>query len=125
MSLNQACRGLRTAAIAFLGIASAQSATAGYAVYSGVSIQKLRVVGDYQGTTFDNTLEVWPTTPLPPSASNCTSTYKFYIDSKHRHLVAAVYLALASGKKIEVTVDDALPVREGACEAAYLDISGQ
>lgn len=112
------------AVVAAMGLALSSHATAAYVTYSDLYVAKVRAVGDYQGTTFDNTLEVWPTAPLPIGAgSNCTSTFRFYVDSKNKHLLAAVYLALAMGKKIDVTVDDTLPIRDGACEASYLDVS--
>lgn len=119
-------KSIKSAAAVGLGMAIMQTATAGYVTYSGLTIAKIRAVGDYQGTTFDNTLEVWPTTPLPPTVgSNCTSTFRFYIDAKNKHLVAAIYLALATHSKIDVTLDDALPIRDSACEASYVDVSGQ
>ena len=116
--------------VAHIAIASAmfsmcvQPANAANVQYSGLAIAKVRAVGDYQGATYDNTLEVWPVNPLAAS-SNCTSTFRFYIDSKNKHLIAAVYLALSTGKKIDVNLDDSLPIRDGACEASFLDLSGQ
>lgn len=112
-------------ALTLVGLSiSIQPASATNVQYFGLTIAKIRAVGDYQGTTFDNTLEVWPSTPLAAS-SNCTSSFRFYIDSKNKHLLATIYLALATGKKIDVNLDDTLPIRDNACEASYIDLSGQ
>lgn len=92
--------------------------------YSGLQIAKVRAVGDYQGVAFDNTLEVWPVTLLVAGA-NCTSLNRFYIDAKNKHLISIVYLALSMGRKIDVNLDDSLPIRDGACEASYVDLSSQ
>ncbi len=91
----------------------------------GLSIAFIRAVGNYQaGTTFDNTIELWFKTPVNcPAESNCPVTYRVYIDSKNPHLVAAAYLAFASDYMVSVNVDNTLPIRYGACEVSFLDIT--
>lgn len=83
-------------------------------------------MGDYQGTTYDNTVELWFAAPVVwPSGSNCTATFRVYIDAKNKHVVSAAYLALATGRKVNINVDDTLPNRAGSCEVSYLDIGDQ
>lgn len=90
----------------------------------GLRIQKIRAVGDYQGTTYDNTIELWFTTPLGwPAGSACTSTQRVFVDARNKHVVSAAYLALAMGRPVTINVDDTLPVRFGACEVSFLDIA--
>ncbi len=88
-----------------------------------LTIKKLRSVGDYQGTTYDNTLELWFTTPLEwPVGSGCTTTYRVFIDKQHTHIISAAYLAFSTGKKVLVNVDNTLPIRAGACEVSFMDV---
>jgi hypothetical protein len=90
----------------------------------GLSIQKIRSVGDYQGQIFDGTIELWFTTPLNwPSGSACTTTFRVFIDAKHKQLISAALLALVTGRKVDINVDDSLPIRSGSCEVSFLDIS--
>jgi hypothetical protein len=93
----------------------------------GLTLSKIRAVGDYsQGTTYDNTVELWFTTPLAwPAGSACTITYRVEVDANNKHLVAAAYLALATGKKVNINVDDTLPIRNGTCQVSYLDVASQ
>ena len=83
--------------------------------FSGIAIGKLRALGDYQGATYDNTLEIHPVVPLnvPPTLL-CTSQERLFIDARHMHLIVAAQLALATGRTINVGVDDSLPLRDGA-----------
>ena len=111
----------------FLGLAVIAApifASAAGASQNGFTISKIRAVGDYPGTTFDNTIELWFTAPLNPypAGTACTSTFRVYVDAKHKHLVSAAYVAMTTGKKVDLFLDDTLPVRDGACEVAYLDI---
>ncbi|WP_057260138.1 hypothetical protein [Duganella sp. Root1480D1] len=95
-------------------------------VQTGLTLLKIRAVGDYQGTVYDNTIELWFSAPLNwPAGSSCASAAapRVYIDAKNKQLVAAAYLALATGKKVDINVDDTLPIRAGSCEVSYLDIS--
>ncbi|MBA6231372.1 MULTISPECIES: hypothetical protein [unclassified Colwellia] len=91
---------------------------------NGLTIKFIRAVGNYSaGTTYDNTIELHFTTPLIwPEGSLCTITYRVMIDSKNNHLISAAYMAYASGFKVNINADDALPIRNGACELSYLDI---
>lgn len=117
-------RGLAMLALSMAGFTSAASAN-DYQQY-GLTLSKIRAVGDYQGTTFDNIIELWFSAPLAwPAGSNCTSTLRVIVDAKNKQVVAAAYLALATAKKIDINVDDTLPVRSGACEVSYLDIPAQ
>ncbi|WP_028864981.1 hypothetical protein [Psychromonas aquimarina] len=86
-------------------------------------IKQVRVIGDYSGTTYDNSVELWFTTPISwPSNINCTNTDRVYIDAKHTHIVSAAYMALASEKTVNFDADDQLPNRSGSCEISFLDV---
>lgn len=90
---------------------------------TGLTLSKIRAVGDYQGTLFDNTIELWFTTALVwPAGSACTSTIRVIIDAKNKHLVAVAYLALSTGRKVDISLDETLPIRDGACEVSFLDL---
>ena len=93
---------------------------------NNLSIKMIRSVGDYSGTTFDSTIELWFTQPLVwPSSSSCTDTNRVYIDSKHSHLISAAYTAFASDRKVNINADDTLTKRGGACELSFLDLLAQ
>jgi len=99
------------------------SVLAGTTSITGKILSKVRAVGDYPGATYDNSVELWFTTPIVwPSNVSCTNTYRVYIDAKYTHLVSAAYMALASGKTINFHVDDQLPNRSGSCEISYIDV---
>lgn len=99
------------------------SLLAGTATINGKVLSKVRVVGDYPGSTYDNSVELWFTTPIVwPSGVNCTNTSRVYIDAKHTHIVSAAYMALASGKTVNFYADDQLPNRNGSCEISFLDV---
>lgn len=99
------------------------SANAADSYLTGVTITRMRAVGDYQGTTFDYTFEIWLSTPPSyTSGSGCTSTYRVFVDAKNKHIYATALLALATGRKLNINVDDTLPIRGGACEVSFLDI---
>lgn len=99
------------------------NAFAGTAYIQNKKISKIRAVGDYPATTYDNSVELWFSTPIEwPTTVNCTNTSRVYIDAKYNHLVSAAYMALAAGKTVSVHVDDQLPNRDGSCEISYLDI---
>lgn len=90
-----------------------------------LTLSKIRAVGNYEGSEFDNTVELWFTTSLSwPSGSGCTSTFRVYVDSTNSHIISAAYMAFASGKKVSINVDNTLPIRAGACEVSYFDIEG-
>ncbi|SHG47411.1 hypothetical protein [Massilia sp. CF038] len=91
--------------------------------FYGLALSKVRAVGDYTGTTFDNTLELYFTTPLVwPAGSPCVSTDRVFINANNMHLVAAAYLALSKGRKVDINIDPTLPIRYGACEISYIDL---
>ena len=105
----------RALAKLFLGLSLLSApffASAAGASQNGFTISKIRTVGDYPGTTFDNTIELWFTSALNPypSGSACTSTFRVYIDAKHKHLISAAYVAMTTGKKVDIFLDDTLPV---------------
>lgn len=88
-----------------------------------ITITQLRAVGDYNGTTFDDTLEIHFNQPVSfESGSRCTATHRVFIDARNRHLVAMAYLAFSSGKRVHINVDDTLPIRAGACQVSFLDV---
>lgn len=88
-----------------------------------LKISKIRAVGDYSGTTFDNSIEIWFTTPLVFSAqSPCTVTGRVYVDKKHEHIISAAYMAFAAGKTVNINVDTNLTIRNGSCEISFLDV---
>lgn len=96
---------------------------AGGAQINGKLIKQVRVVGDYSGTLYDNSVELWFSTPITwPSNVSCTNTARVYIDAKHTHIVSAAYMALASNKTVNFFVDDQLPMRSGSCEISFLDV---
>lgn len=92
----------------------------------GLTIGRIRAVGDYQGAMHDNTVELWFTAPLNlPGGALCTDNSRAYIDAKHTHMVAMAYQALATKTRVSINLDDSLPVRGGACGISFLDIGGQ
>jgi len=98
-------------------------ATATDVEIDGLSITRIRAVGDYQGTTYDNTVELWFSAPLVwPAGSPCTVTYRVEVDAANKHVVAAAYMAVAAGKKVNINVDDTLPIRNGTCQVSFLDV---
>lgn len=92
---------------------------------SNLQIKMIRAVGDYSGSTYDNTVELWFAKPLVWPSTACIDTRRVYIDAKHKHIVSAAYTAFTSNKKVNVHVDSTLPKRSGACEVSYLDILNQ
>ena len=112
--------GLALVVAAFIASGSAGAANI---QQNNLVIQKVRAVGNYEGTTYDNTVEVWFATPLTwPAGSQCTNTNRVYVDASHQHLVAAAYFALNSGLSVSVNVDESLPIRSGACEVSFIDV---
>lgn len=88
-----------------------------------LTITRVRAVGDYASTTYDNTVEIWfAGTLVYPSGSKCTASYAVVVDAKHKHIIAAAYFAFASGRKVNINVDDTLPNRTGMCEISFLDV---
>ena len=99
------------------------SVLAGTAEITGKQLSKVRVVGDYPGTTFDDSIELWFTAPITwPAGVDCTNISRVYIDAKNTHLVSAAYMALAAGKTVNFFIDDQLTMRNGSCEVSYLDV---
>lgn len=89
----------------------------------GLTISKIRAVGDYPGDTYDDSVELWFTTALSwPSTVDCTAIFRVYIDAEKSHLVSAAYAAHMAGKKVNIYAEDTLPIRNGSCEISYLDI---
>lgn len=100
-------------------------ANAGGQFIEGLTIKKLRAVGNYHAAdTFDDTLEVWFTTGLTWSEDvSCTNTYRVYVDGSKNHMVSLLYMAFASGKEVDIFADDSLPQRSGSCEISYVDLN--
>lgn len=120
---KQAVIGFKKAVVASLLLSAGTAAQATDTWQTNLTISMVRAVGDYQGTTYDNSFEIWFTTPLAwPAGSRCAVPYRVIVDAKNKHLIAAAYLALASGKKVNVNVDDNLPIRDGSCEVSFLDV---
>lgn len=94
------------------------------AYIDNIAISKIRSVGDYSAATYSNTVEIWFTTPvnLPAGMKCSTVALRVDIDAKQKHMVAAAYMALATGKKIGIAVDDRLPIRGDTCEISFLDV---
>lgn len=90
-----------------------------------LTIKMIRSVGEYHsGDTFDDTVELWFTTSLAWTADvGCTANFRVYIDASKTHMISAAYMAFAAGKKVNINADDTLPVRSGACELSYIDVS--
>lgn len=120
---------LRKVGLAFgaLTLLAAASTAIGTEVQRyGLTISKIRAVGDYQGTTHDNTVELWFTTSLSlPGGALCTDGSRAYIDARNTHMVAAAYQALASKTRVSINLDDSLPVRGGACGISFIDVGSQ
>lgn len=108
-------------AISFL-ISNTASATDAY--FEGLIINKIRSVGNYiDGTTFDNTIEVWFSNPPSiPAYMGCPAGHRLYIDAKYSHLISAAYIAYSTGKKVGVNIDSTLPKRDNSCEITYFDL---
>jgi len=88
-----------------------------------LTLSKIRAVGNHHGTVYDNTIELWFTATLNwPAGSGCTNNYRVYVDAKHSHIISAAYMALASGAKMKINIDNSLPKRSGACEVSYIDV---
>lgn len=93
------------------------------AYIDNLTIDKVRAVGNYSTDMYDDTIELWFTSTLVwPDTVDCTVGYRVYIDAGKSHLVSAAYAAHMSGKKINIYVDDTLPIRAGSCEISYMDI---
>ncbi|HMU65752.1 MAG TPA: hypothetical protein PKE57_01325 [Cellvibrionaceae bacterium] len=111
----------------FLSLASlllSNTAMATDAYFEGLVINKIRAVGNYiDGTTFDNTIEVWfANPPTIPAHMGCPAGHRLYIDAKYSHLVSAAYIAYSTGKKVGVNIDNTLPKRDNSCEITYFDL---
>lgn len=115
--------GKKNSAIFLSLMACAITANAGQATVSGATIQKIRAVGEFAAPAYSNTLEISFVTPLVFAlAVKCVVTTRVYVDAKNKHVISAAYLAMALGKKVNVNVDDSLPMRDGACEISFLDV---
>lgn len=89
----------------------------------GKVLSKIRAVGDYPGSIYDHSVELWFSTPIVwPVGMNCTDTRRVYIDAKHSHLISAAYMAFASGSVVNFYADDQLTLRNGSCEISFLDV---
>lgn len=117
-------RKLNLTLLSFALIIFSIQAAASEILLPDLTIKKIRAVGSYASAQYSNTIEVWFTTTVVfPSGITCApGGVRVAIDAKHKHLVAAAYLALASGKKVSINVDDTLPKRDGMCELSFLDV---
>ncbi|WP_157522293.1 hypothetical protein [Mitsuaria sp. 7] len=115
--------GAMCAAAGLLTAMSTLPAHAAEETIEGLKIAKIRSVGNYSNDLYDNTVELWFTTPLNvPSNLTCRETQRVIIDAKFKHLIAAAHAALASGRLVNVHIDDTLPQRAGSCEVSWMDI---
>jgi hypothetical protein len=89
-----------------------------------VTISRIRSVGDFSAPMYANAIEIWFVAPVNlPAGMGCPAlAYRVAVDAKHKHLIAAVYLAFSMGKKININFDDRLPIRGDMCEASYVDV---
>ncbi len=89
-----------------------------------LTITKLRLVGNYsQGTLYDNTVEMHFTPAVTwPTGLPCNSPTVVYIDKNDQHIVSAVYMAFAAGKKIHIHIDTTLPIRNSTCQVSFIDV---
>ena len=114
---------IKTLCCIFLFMAISNSSLAQSYEINNLTIAKLRAVGDYPGSTYDDSLEIWFSTPLVfPAGSPCTDTFRVYVDKKHQHLISAAYMAFASGKKVNIYVYPELPIRGASCEISFIDV---
>ena len=111
------------AALLILGLGAPARAT-DYTL-NDLTLVRIRAVGDYQsGDTFDNTVELWFSESIAGRAGpSCTDGRRVFIHARHYQMVTAAYTALLKGKKVSVNIDDTLPIRYGACEISFLDIT--
>ena len=94
-----------------------------YYAKNNLTLERIRAVGDYNGTEHDGTVELWFSTDLDwPAESGCSTGTRVFIDGSHTHLISASYMALASSISMNITIDNRLPIRGGGCEVAYLDL---
>lgn len=93
----------------------------GYSV-NGLSISYIRVVGDYPGTVYDNSIELHFAAIAWPEGSSCSGV-RVYIDADNSHMVSAAYAAYIAGMTVDIYADDALPMRGPNCELSYMDIN--
>jgi hypothetical protein len=88
-----------------------------------VAISKLRAVGDYtSGDQHDDTLELHHNSRNWCGLTECSSNHRVIIDKERSHLVAAAYMAFASGKLVDITIDTVWPTRSGICVVSILDV---
>ncbi len=88
-----------------------------------ISISMVRAVGDYPSSTAHaSTVEIWTGNRPWCNLVACTSKNRAVVDSKHAHVISAAYMAFASGKKVNITIDDALTTRNGICEITHIDV---
>jgi len=88
----------------------------------GLTIAKVRAVGSYSDPTYNNTLEIWFNTPITWPASITCANLRVEIDATQKHLVAAAFLALSTGKKVNIYVDTTLPIRGSICQISFIDV---
>jgi hypothetical protein len=114
---------LRTGAVTVAMALISMPAIADEYQINGLAISFVRVVGPYQDATYRDTVELHFTAPLVfPAGVPCTDTSRVYIDAKNYHLVAAAYAAYLKPRRINISVNNSLPLRGGACEISFLDI---
>ena len=90
---------------------------------NGLTIRLIRVVGQYEDPTYRNTIELYFTDQLTlPNGAPCTDTSRVYIDANNYHLVAAAYTAFYKARRINISFNDNLPRRNGACEVSFIDL---
>lgn len=90
---------------------------------NGLTIRLIRVVGEYEEPTYRNTIELYFTEQLTfPNGAPCTDSNRIYINANNYHLVAAAYSAFYKSRRINISFNDMLPQRNGACEASFIDL---
>lgn len=104
-------------------LSSTTIATAAEFGLNNLTIKKIRAVGNYSNPIYANTVELWFTTPLTyPNGMKCNEPTRVYVDVKHKHIISTAYLAVATKKKVNIHIDDALPIRSSSCEISFLDL---
>jgi hypothetical protein len=88
----------------------------------GLLIDYIRVVGDYSGETYDNTIELHFDSIKWPDGSMCGGN-RVYIDASKAHMISAAYAAYIAGMTIDINADNSLTMRGTNCELSFIDIN--
>lgn len=106
-------------------VASGLSSAGEFHSLYNLNINSIRVVGVYSNDTrHNNTIELHFSEELNwPDQAGCTDKRRLFIDASHTHLVSAAYMAFASDKRIQVTIDKTFSkLAAGYCQISFIDV---